>query len=74
MAKEILEKTLNRDLTLTKAGNIKYLGFVSPITSPEMQFHFNYKETAGSLHVTITVKSGENQVCSFKAEYQNRVD
>lgn len=71
IVKEILELTYKTELMLEKAGNIKYLGFVSPVSSPEMQFGLTVKRNeTGSLTCNASVSAAGNIVCSFKGEYR----
>ena len=71
ISKELLEKITDKELMLIKSGNIKYLGFVSPVIHPEMQFNLAIKasETGGFICSSI-VSAGGNTVCSFKGEYR----
>jgi 3-hydroxyacyl-[acyl-carrier-protein] dehydratase len=70
--RELLEKAVGKELILIKAGNIKYLGFINPTTTPEVQFDLviNYTE-AGSIACTATVSAGEATLCSFKGDYNH---
>jgi 3-hydroxyacyl-[acyl-carrier-protein] dehydratase len=71
IVRELLSKALDVDLRLSKAGNIKYLGFVNPISNPDMQFQMTFKQATDPVAIicNVTVKSGDNTVCSFKGEY-----
>lgn len=74
ISKEILEKALNRELMLTRAGNIKYLGFVNPDVHSEMQFNLVVKiSETGELTCSSTVSVDGNIICSFKGEYRERL-
>jgi 3-hydroxyacyl-[acyl-carrier-protein] dehydratase len=67
---ELLEKATGKTLMLNKAGNIKYLGFISPIATPEILFNLTVKNADdGSLNCTAGIIAGGNTVCSFKGEY-----
>ncbi len=68
--KELLQQVLNKELVLTNAGNIKYLGFINPLTTPVVQFNLLKKDTdTGSVSCSATVSAGGNILCSFKGEY-----
>jgi len=71
IARELISKALNADFRLAKAGNIKYLGFVSPISHPALQFQITLKQAAdpAAIICNVIVKTGENAVCSYKGEY-----
>jgi len=67
---ELLEKALEKELMLTKASNIKYLGFINPVTTPSIQFDLVIKNTeTGSINCNAMVSDGGNTLCSFKGEY-----
>jgi 3-hydroxyacyl-[acyl-carrier-protein] dehydratase len=70
MVKEIIEKEIDKDLMLHKTGNIKYLGFVNPETTPDMQFNLKITEADHLVyHCNASIMAGGNMVCSFKGEY-----
>jgi hypothetical protein len=55
---------------MTKAGNIKYLGFVNPVTMPVLMFQLQIKSGgAENIHCSAIVSSGGVSVCSFKGEF-----
>jgi|WetSurMetagenome_2_1015567.scaffolds.fasta_scaffold100555_3 3-hydroxyacyl-[acyl-carrier-protein] dehydratase len=70
IARELLEQALERKLMLRKAGNIKYLGFISPVATPDVHFNIlcNNGEP-GMLTASVNVTAGGNTSCSFKAVY-----
>jgi 3-hydroxyacyl-[acyl-carrier-protein] dehydratase len=69
--RELLEKSMEKEIQLTRANNIKYLGFISPITTPAVQFDILIKNTeTGSIACNATVSAGGNVLCSFKGEYR----
>jgi 3-hydroxyacyl-[acyl-carrier-protein] dehydratase len=73
IVKEILELVFKTGMILEKAGNIKYLGFVSPAASPQMQFNLVVKENiSGVWNCSATVSASGNMVCSFKGEYRSQ--
>jgi len=68
--REILEKALEKQFMLTIASNIKYLGFINPVTTSEVQFDLVMKRTeTASIACTATISAGGNTLCSFKGEY-----
>ena len=68
--KELLQQALNKELVLSSAGNIKYLGLINPLTTPVVQFNLLKKNTdSGSINCSATVSAGGNTLCSFKGEY-----
>lgn len=70
IVKELLEVVFKKELMLEKAGNIKYLGFVSPVTTPEVLFNLAIKENeTGGMVCNASVSAGGNVVCTFKGEY-----
>jgi 3-hydroxyacyl-[acyl-carrier-protein] dehydratase len=71
IARELLSKALDADFRLSKAGNIKYLGFVNPVSNPDMQFQMTFKRASEPVVImcNVIVKSGDHTVCSFKGEY-----
>jgi 3-hydroxyacyl-[acyl-carrier-protein] dehydratase len=70
---ELLEKALRRKLMLTRASTIKYLGFISPITTTDLRFDITCKATDhGSLHCTVLVSGQGTGLCSVKGEYVYR--
>ncbi len=68
--RELLEKSLEKELLLARAGNIKYLGFINPFTTSEIQFELVLKNLeTGALSCTASVSEGGTALCSFKGEY-----
>lgn len=68
--RELLEKASRRELMLTGATTIKYLGFISPLTTPDLRFDITCKTSEqGSLHCTVLVSGQGKGLCSFKGEY-----
>jgi 3-hydroxyacyl-[acyl-carrier-protein] dehydratase len=70
IVKEILEESFNEKFMLQKAANIKYLGFVSPVSTPDMQFNLTVRrnETGGKTCIA-SVSAGGNVICTFKGDY-----
>jgi 3-hydroxyacyl-[acyl-carrier-protein] dehydratase len=70
--KELLEESFHKSLIMTKAGNIKYLGFVNPESMPVLNFTLQLKQTPeGVLLCSATVSAQGMGVCSFKGEFSN---
>jgi 3-hydroxyacyl-[acyl-carrier-protein] dehydratase len=68
---ELLEKGIGKELMLTKASNIKYLGFINPVTTPEVLFDLAIKNTdTGLIGCNTTVSLSGTVLCSFKGEYK----
>jgi 3-hydroxyacyl-[acyl-carrier-protein] dehydratase len=60
-----------KKLMLTRAGNIKYLGFVNPVATPEVQFTLSLKTLDnGGISCGVEVMAGGHAVCNFKGEYR----
>jgi len=68
--RELLEQWLQKSLYMTKAGNIKYLGFINPVTMPLLTFQVNIKQ-GDSLIISCnaSVSAPGVVVCSFKGEF-----
>jgi 3-hydroxyacyl-[acyl-carrier-protein] dehydratase len=68
--RELMEMALEKELLLTKAGNIKYLGFINPVTTSAVQFEVVLKNLeTGALSCSALVSAGGTTLCSFKGEY-----
>jgi 3-hydroxyacyl-[acyl-carrier-protein] dehydratase len=68
--RELLEKAMDKELQLTRAGNIKYLGFINPTTTSLVQFDLTIKNTeTGIINCSASVSADGNVLCSFKGEY-----
>jgi 3-hydroxyacyl-[acyl-carrier-protein] dehydratase len=68
--RELLEKMTGRELRLSKAVNIKYLGFISPVTTPEVQLVCTTRlPDTGTVVCSATVSANGNPLCSFKGEF-----
>jgi 3-hydroxyacyl-[acyl-carrier-protein] dehydratase len=72
--RELVESALGRELTLSRAGSIKYIGFISPVSTPEIQLECHIREGGtGIVICTATVSDGVNTLCSFKGEFNSHV-
>jgi 3-hydroxyacyl-[acyl-carrier-protein] dehydratase len=70
IASEIIGKAMGKELMLTHAGNIKYLGFINPVLMPKVQFDLFIKPMEnGVIGCSAMVSAGGNTLCSFKGEY-----
>jgi len=68
--RELLEQSVQKSLRMTKAGNIKYLGFVNPVTMPILTFQIQIKAAdITNITCSATVSAGGVSVCSFKGEF-----
>jgi 3-hydroxyacyl-[acyl-carrier-protein] dehydratase len=68
--RELLEKSIQKSLRMTRAGNIKYLGFVNPFTMPLLTFQLQIKPAdATSITCSAIVSARGVIVCSFKGEF-----
>lgn len=69
IARELIQEAVGKNLMLSRAVNIKYLGFISPVTDPEVVFSIGYKQNDSSITCNIKATAGGNPSCSYKAEY-----
>jgi 3-hydroxyacyl-[acyl-carrier-protein] dehydratase len=70
--KELLEQSVQKPLRMTKAANIKYLGFVNPLTMPLLTFQFQVKSAdASTISCFAFVSARGVSVCSFKGEFED---
>ncbi len=68
--KDLVERGMEAKCMLTKAGNVKYLGFVNPVTNPEVVFDLALKQADnGVVSCSATASAGGNTTCSFKGEF-----
>ena len=68
--KELLEEALQRQLRMTNASNIKYLGFINPDHHPLLRFNMVLKQgESGLVGVNATVMFEEIVLCSFKGAF-----
>jgi 3-hydroxyacyl-[acyl-carrier-protein] dehydratase len=67
---ELLENALKKELMLTRASSIKYLGFINPIITPVIQYELVIKPAgAGIIDCNATISAENKVLCSFKGEY-----
>jgi 3-hydroxyacyl-[acyl-carrier-protein] dehydratase len=70
--KELLERGLGKELFLTHANTIKYLGFITPATTFAIQFELMLTNTeSGSIVCNAVVSAEGNTLCSLKGEFAN---
>lgn len=68
--KELVDRGKDAKFMLTKAGNVKYLGFVNPVANPEVLFDLVLKlSETGVIACHATVSAGGTTTCSFKGEF-----
>jgi 3-hydroxyacyl-[acyl-carrier-protein] dehydratase len=69
--RELLEKAEERNLLLTKADQIKYLGFIDPVSTPEVLFDLQITRSEhDSISCNATVSANGVVRCSFKGKYR----
>ena len=71
MVQELLQRALNRDVTLRKAKNVKYLAIISPEEVSELTVSFTKIETLSdaSLKVRAQVFNGETIFTKMSATF-----
>ena len=71
MVQELLQRALNRDVTLRKAKNVKYLAIISPEEVSELTVSFTKIEAQedGSLKVQAQVEAGETIYTKLSATF-----
>jgi 3-hydroxyacyl-[acyl-carrier-protein] dehydratase len=67
--RELLEKAVGQELMLTKAANIKYLGFISPAATPLLQFNLAFSPLL-PIMCSAGVSANGIVLCSMKGEYE----
>jgi len=68
--REILENATGKEFMLTRADSIKYQGFISPVTTPEIHFDLAIKHIESTkTSCSATVSAAGNKLCSFRGEY-----
>jgi 3-hydroxyacyl-[acyl-carrier-protein] dehydratase len=68
---EILQYALKKELMLTRASTIKYLGFINPNITPAIQCDLTIKPSgSGIIGCNATVFAEGKILCSFKGEYE----
>ena len=68
--KELLEESFHNSWMMTKARNIKYLGFVNPGSMPVLHFVLKLNRTeAEILHCDAAISAAGMSVCSFNGEF-----
>ncbi len=69
--RELLEVKLGKAFRLVRAGNIKYLGFINPLTEAHVRFELLIRPAeAGTTGCQATVSARGSVRCSFKGEYE----
>ena len=68
--REILENATGKEFMLTRADSIKYQGFISPVTTPEIHFDLAIKHIESTkTSCSATVSAAGNKLCNFRGEY-----
>jgi 3-hydroxyacyl-[acyl-carrier-protein] dehydratase len=68
--RELLEQSVQKSLRMTRAGNIKYLGFVNPVIMPVLTIQLQIKPAEGStVSCSATISSHGVSICSFKGDF-----
>ena len=69
--RELLEKAEDRKLELIMADQIKYLGFIDPVSTPEVLFDLQITRSEhDSIFCNATVTANGVVRCSFKGKYR----
>jgi 3-hydroxyacyl-[acyl-carrier-protein] dehydratase len=72
--KELIDRGMETKYMLTKASNVKYLGFVNPVANPDVQFDLFLKPSdTGVITCNATASAGGTTTCSFKGEFTRLV-
>lgn len=67
---ELLSKAEERPLQLSRAANIKYLGFIVPSAMAVVVFTLQrIRKETGEIGCNVTVTSNGGNVCSFKGDF-----
>ena len=64
--RELLEQSINQSIRMTKAGNIKYLGFVNPFIMPLLTFQLQLKPAEGA---NISCSATVSATWSFRLQF-----
>jgi 3-hydroxyacyl-[acyl-carrier-protein] dehydratase len=72
--KELVEKQLNRKLTLREAGNVKFLSMINPDVNHEVNAEIRFIVLPDSVHVDCQLHFGGVTFFKIKAEFVNRAD
>ncbi|MEI7662905.1 MAG: 3-hydroxyacyl-ACP dehydratase [Bacteroidota bacterium] len=71
MVKELVEKTLEKQVRLTESDNIKFLSMISPETTPLLEFRIISRPgEEGVISVTATIVSGSTVFLKFKGKFE----
>ena len=63
IAKELLEEHLGRPLLIRAIKNVKFVGIISPVDTPEVTYHFDKIENiATGIKSQVTVLHGETEL------------
>ena len=57
--KAIICKKFAKELMFNQVSNIKFLKVISPIETPEIEYHIKYSQTELGIKVNVVVKKGD---------------
>jgi 3-hydroxyacyl-[acyl-carrier-protein] dehydratase len=71
MARELVERSVNRPLRLTASDNIKFLSMINPVQNPELEFSILVKPvSARHVSATVSIVAGSSVFLKFKGEFE----
>lgn len=69
--KEILMYKLNKNLTLNRAGSVKYLSFINPELNSQLKFDIEFREIRNEkISCNAFLYSESVTICRFKGDFQ----
>jgi 3-hydroxymyristoyl/3-hydroxydecanoyl-(acyl carrier protein) dehydratase len=68
--KEVLQKEINANLTLTKGDNIKFLGTIVPTQHQQVQLEIVYKQVENTCLVDAKFYFENSTFTKFKGEFK----
>jgi 3-hydroxyacyl-[acyl-carrier-protein] dehydratase len=72
MVKELVEKAVNRVLTLFESDNIKFLSMINPQLNPLLEFDILIKPVGDQqFSATATIGSGSSVFLKFKGKFES---
>ena len=70
--RQLLSKTLSKEIMLTGAKEIKYLTPVLPNETSEIEYQINYTESEGAFSVNCVISQGEKIFTKIKGEFREQ--
>lgn len=58
--KTIVSEKFEKELMFNRVSNIKFLKVISPLETPEIEYHIKYSQTDFGIKVNVVVKKGDN--------------